>query len=106
MPGLVYLLTESFWLVQFSSIQSLSHVQLFVTPWTAAPQTSLSITNSWSSLKLMSIKLMMPSNYLILCLPLFFLPSILLNIRVFTNVSSSHQVAKISALQLQHQSFR
>ena len=53
----------------FSSVQLLSHVQLFATPWTAARQASLSITNSWSFLRLMSIKLVMPSNHLILCLP-------------------------------------
>ena len=62
-------------LASFSSVQSLTHVRLFVTPWTAAHQASLSITNSWSFLKLMSIKSVMPSNYLILCLPLL-LPSI------------------------------
>ena len=56
--------------IEFSSVQSLSHVQLFVTPWTAASQASLSITNSWSLLKLMSIESVMPSNYLILCHPL------------------------------------
>ena len=60
---------------QFSSVQSLSHVQLFATPWTAACQASLSITNSRSLLKLMSIKLVMPSNHLILCLPFLLLPS-------------------------------
>ena len=57
-----------------SSVQSLSHVWLFVTPWTAARQASLSITNSWSLLKLMSIELVMPSNHLILGQPLLFLP--------------------------------
>ena len=62
-------------LASFSSVQSLTHVRLFVTPWTAAHQASLSITNSWSFLKLMSIKSVMPSNYLILCLPLL-LPSV------------------------------
>ena len=61
------------------SVQSLSHVQLFSTPWSAACQASLSITNSWSSLKLMSIKLVMPSNHLILCHPLLLLPSIFLH---------------------------
>ena len=60
---------------QFSSVQSLSHVQLFATPWTVACQASLSITNSWSFLKLMSIESVMPSNYLILCRPLLLLPS-------------------------------
>ena len=70
-----------------SSVQSLSRVQLFVTPWTAARQASLSITNSQSLLKLMSIKLVMPSNYLILCCPLLLLPSIFPSIRVFSNES-------------------
>ena len=67
-----------------SSVQYLSHVRLFVTPWTAAHQTSLSITNSWSLLKLMSIKPMMPSSHLILCHPLLLLPSIFPSIRVFS----------------------
>ena len=75
---------------QFSSIQSLSHVQLFATPWTAACQASLSITNSWSLLKLKSIKLVMPSNHLILCHALLFLPSILPSNRVFSNKSVLH----------------
>ena len=64
---------------------SLSRVQLFATPWTVACQASLSIINSQSLLKLMSIKSVMPSNHLILCLPLLFLPSIFLSIRVFSN---------------------
>ena len=71
----------------FSSVQSLSHVQLCVMPWTAACQASLSITNSRSLLKLMSIELVMPSNYLILCPPLLLLPSIFPSIRVFSNES-------------------
>ena len=70
-----------------SSIQSLSHVRLFATPWTAARQASLSITNSWSSLKLMSIESLMPSNHFILCHPLLLLPSIFPSIRVFSNES-------------------
>ena len=70
---------------KFSSVQSLSHVQLFVTPWTAAHQASLSITNSWSLLKRMSIESVMPSNHLILCRPLLLLPSIFPSIRVFSN---------------------
>ena len=70
-----------------NSIQSLSCVQLFATLWTAAHQASLSITNSWSFLKLMSTELVMPSNYLILCRPLFFLPSIFPNIKVFSSES-------------------
>ena len=72
---------------QFSSVQSLSHVQLFATPWTAAHQASLSITNSRSLLKLMSIELVMPSNHLILCRPLLLLPSIFPSIRVFSSES-------------------
>ena len=69
------------------SVQSLSRVQLFVTPWTAARQASLSITNSWSLLKLMSIESVMPSNHLILCRHLFLPPSIFPSIRVFSNES-------------------
>ena len=61
----------------FSSVQSLSHVRLFVTSWTAARQASLSITNSWSLLKLMSIESMMQSSHPLLCHPLLFLPSII-----------------------------
>ena len=70
-----------------SSVQSLSHVRLFATPWIAARQTSLSITNSRSSLKLMSIESVMPSSHLILC-PLLLLPSIPPSIRVFSNEST------------------
>jgi len=70
---------------QFSSVQLLSRVQLFVTPWTAACQASLSITNSQSLLKLMSIELVMPSNHLIPCRPLLLPPSIFPSIRVFSN---------------------
>ena len=69
----------------FSSVQSLSHAQLLATLWTAARQASLSITNSWSLLKLMSIVSVMPSNRLILCRPLLLLPSIFPSIRVFSN---------------------
>ena len=72
----------------FSSVQSLSHVRLFETPWTAARQASLSITNSRSLPKLMSIESVMPSNHLILCHPLLLLPSILPNIGVFSNESA------------------
>ena len=68
---------------QFSSVQSLSRVQLFGTPWTAAHQASLFITNSRNLLKLMSIKLVMPSNHLILCHSLLLLPSIFPSIRAF-----------------------
>ena len=70
-----------------SLVQSLSHVWLFATPWTAACQASLSITNSQSLLKLMSIELVMPSNHLIFCHPLLLLPSIFPSIRVFSNES-------------------
>ena len=75
---------------QFSSVQSVSCVRLFATPWTAACQASLSITNSWSLLKLMSIESVMPSNHLILCRPLLFLSSIFPTIRVFSNESALH----------------
>ena len=71
----------------FSSVQSLSRVQLFATPWTAAHQSSLPVTNSWSLLKLMSIQSVMPSNHLILCHPLLLPPSIFPSIRVFSNES-------------------
>ena len=70
-----------------SSVQSLSHILLFATPWTEAHQASLSITNSQSLLKLMSIKSVMPSNHLISCHPLLLLPSIFPSIRVFSNES-------------------
>ena len=76
------------YIYQFSSVQSLSHVQLFATPWTATRQASLSITNSRSLPKLMSIELVMPSSHLILCRPLLFLPSIPPSIRVFSNEST------------------
>ena len=75
-------------LVQFSSVQLLSCVRLFVIPWTAARQASLSITNSWSLLKFMSIKLVMPSNHLILCRPFLLLPSIFTRFRVFSSESA------------------
>ena len=81
------LMTSKFPL-QFSSVQSLSHVRLFATPWTATHQASLSITNSRSSLKLMSIKSVMPSSHLILCRPLLLLPPIPPSIRVFSNEST------------------
>ena len=72
---------------QFSSVQSLSRVQLFANPWTAVCQASLSITNFWSLLKLMSIESVMPSNHVILCHSLLFLPSIFPSIRVFSSES-------------------
>ena len=73
-----------------SSVQSLSHVRLFATPWMAARQASVSITNSWSSLRLMSIESVMPSSHLILCHPLLLLPPIPPSIRVFSNESTLH----------------
>ena len=76
--------------IQFSSVQSLSHVRLFVTPWTTAHQASLSITNSQSLLKLMSIESVRSSSRLILCHPLLLLPSIFPSIRVFSNESALH----------------
>ena len=76
--------------IQFSSVQSLSHVWLFVTPWTAVHQASLSITNSRSSPKPMSTESVMPSNHLILCNPLLLLPSIFPSIRNFFNESALH----------------
>ena len=102
---------ESFWnIVMFmsylSSVQSLSPVWLFATPWTAARQASLFITNTQSLLKLMSIESVMPSNHLILCCPLLLLPSIFPSIRIFSRVSSSRQVAKVLELHLQHWSFQ
>ena len=83
-------LEEKLWQTcQFSSVQLLSHVQLFVTPWTVARQASLSITNPWSLLKLMSIASVMPSNHLILCL-LLLPPLIFPSIKVFPNESVLH----------------
>ena len=77
-----------FYFSQFSSVQSLTCVWLFVTPWITASQASLSITNSQNSLKLMSIELVMPSSHLILCHPLLLLPPIPPSIRVFSNEST------------------
>ena len=76
--------------VQFSSVQLLSRVRLFATPWIAACQASLSITNSWSSLRLTSIESVMPSSHLILGRPLPLLPPIPPSIRVFSNESTLH----------------
>ena len=96
----------------FVVVQSLSRVQLFETPWTAAHQTSLSSTVSWSLLELMSIESVMQSNCLILCCPLLHVPSVFPSIKVSSNeglfqwAGSSHQVAKVLELQLQHQSFQ
>ena len=90
---------------EFSSVQSLSRVRLFVTPWTSACQASLSITTSWSLSKLMSIESVMPSSHLILCHPLLLLPPIPPSIRVFSNESTirkggqSTGVSALSSLQ-------
>ena len=97
--------------VRISSVQSLSHVWLFATPWIAACQASQSITNSWSSPKFICIKSVMPSSNLILCHTLLLLPPIPPSIRVFSNEErvfskSSHEVAKVLEFQLQHQSFQ
>ena len=80
---------QRFWMIVVV-VQLLSHVQLFATPWTAACQASPSFTISWSLLKLMSIESVMSSNHLILCPPLFLLPSIFPGIRVFSNESALH----------------
>ena len=90
-----------------SSVYSLSHDRLFVTPWTAARQASLSITNSRSLLKLISIESVMPSNYLILCHPLLLQPSSFPSLGVFSNESALHiRCPKMLEFQLQHQSFQ
>ena len=116
-------MSQFFASVQFSSVQSLSHVRLFATPRTTVHQASLSITNSQNSPKPMSIESVMPSNHLILCYPLSSWLSIFPSIRVFSNESAIHirwpkywsfsfntsplhQVAKILQCQLQHQSFQ
>ena len=88
------------------SVQSLNSVWLFATPWTAACQASLSITNSWSLLKLMSIELVMPANHLILCHPLLLLLLVLPSIRVFSIESVLHISCEVLELQLQHQAFQ
>ena len=94
-------------IVQFSSVQSLSRVRLFATPWITAHQASLSITNSQSLLKLMPIKSVMPSSHLILCRPLLLLPPIPPSIKVFSNESTLHiRWPKYWEFQLQHQSFQ
>ena len=92
--------------IQFSSVQLLSRVWLFVIPWTAACQASLSITNSRSLPKLMSIRLVMPSNHFILCCPSLPALNLSQHQRFFKWVSSLHQVVKELEFQLQHQSFQ
>ena len=86
----IYSISETFYIIQFSSVQSLSRVQLFATPWTTARHASLSITISWSSLRLTSIESVMPSNHLILCHPLLLLPPVPPSIRVFSSESTLH----------------
>ena len=88
--GLKVMLIEWLDSVQFSSVQSLSCLRLFATPWITAGQASLSITNSQSSLKLMCIESVIPSSHLILCRPLLLLPPIPPSIRVFSNESTLH----------------
>ena len=73
-----------------AALQSLGHVRLFATPWTAAHQASLSLTIPWSLLRLMSIRSVMPPNHLILCHPLLLLPSVFPSIRVFSTESALH----------------
>ena len=93
-------------MTNLSSVQLLSHVWLFATPWTAACQASLSITNFWSLLRLMSIELVMPSNHLILCCRLPPAFNLSQHQGLFQWVSSSHQLAKVLELKLQHHSFQ
>ena len=88
------------------SFQSLSHVRLFATPWISAHQATPSITNSQSSLRLMSIESVMPSSHLILCHPILLLPLTPLSITLFQWVNSSHEVAKVLEFQLYHQSYQ
>ena len=85
-----FYILQLYYIQCFSSVQSFSRVWLFVTPWTAACHISLSITNSWSRPKPMSIESVMPSDYFILCHPLLLLPSIFPSIRVFSNESALH----------------
>ena len=94
------------WRERHSSVQSLSRVWLFATPWITACQASLSITNSQSLLKLMPIESVNPFSHLILCRPLLLLPPIPPSIRVFSNETTLHEVAKVLEFQLQHQSFQ
>ena len=93
---------HAFTLYQYSSVQSLSHVRLFVTPWIAAHQPSLSITKSWSSLRLTSIESVMPSSHLSLCHSLLLLPPIPPSIRVFSNELTLHMKYKNKCLLSSH----
>ena len=96
------------WQIRGNSVQFSCSVvsDFFAIPWTAAWQASMSIINTWSFLKLMCIKSVMPSNHLILCRPLLLLPSIMASIRVFAMSQFFCEVAKVLELQLQHQSFQ
>ena len=102
----IHIPASGIFVLLISSVQSLSRVRLFATPWIAARQASLSITNSRSLLKLMSIELEMPSSHLILSSPSLPAPNPSQHQGLFQWVSSSHQVAKVLELQLQHQSFQ
>ena len=106
MSELIKLLKFNTLFSQFSSVQSLSHVRLFATPWTAARQASLSITNSQSLLKLMSIKSVMSSNHFILCCPIILLPSIFSSTRSFPMSQFFTSGGQSMKFQLQHQSFQ
>ena len=106
MRNVLYLSNAFYFWDQFISVQSLSCVRLFATPWIAAYQASLSITNSRSSLKLMSIESVIPSSHLILCRLLLLLPPIPPSISLFQWVNSLHEVAKVLEFQRQHQSFQ
>ena len=103
----LFILTSTNWcLCCLSLVQSLSRVQIFATPWTAACQAFLSITNSQSPPKPMPIVSVMPSNHLILCRPLLLLPSVFPSIRIFSNESALCIKAKVLEFQLQYQSFQ
>ena len=103
----MFFLSSLMSLLEFSSVQLLSRFRLFATPWTTACQASLSITNSQSPPKPMSIESLMPSSHLILCHPLLLLPSIFPSIRVFSNKSAlCIRWPKLLEFQLQHQSFQ
>ena len=95
-----YIADRLFWAIQLSLVQSLSHVWLFVISWITACQACLSITNSWSSLKLMPIESVLLSSHLILCRPLLLLPPVPPRISLFQWVNSSHKVAKVLEFQL------
>ena len=103
---IIFLIFDVFCLLCISLVQSLSRVQLFVTPWTAVRQASLFITNSWSLLTFVSIELVMPSNHLILCCPLLFCLQFFPASGSFPVSSSFHQVANVLEFQLHHQSFQ